>query len=100
MTKQKIIDVLVTHQSELKNFGVKRCGLFGSHMRSEQHENSDIDILVEFEPHQKTFDNFMNLSFYLEELLGKKVDLVTAESLSPYIGPHILAEVEYVRSKT
>lgn len=96
MTKQKIIDILVTHQSEVKKFGVKRCGLFGSHMRGEQRKNSDIDILVEFEPHQKTFDNFMRLAFFLEELFGQKVDLVTVESLSPYIGPHILAEVEYV----
>ena len=96
MTKQKIINILSSHQNDLKKFGVKRCGLFGSHIRDEQRKSSDIDILVEFEPDQKTFDNFMTLAFFLEELLGRKVDLVTAESLSPYIGPHILDEVEYV----
>jgi predicted nucleotidyltransferase len=57
---------------------------------------SDIDLLVEFEPGKKTFDNFMNLSFYLEELLGRKVDILTPQSLSKYIGPHILREAEYV----
>ena len=60
------------------------------------HQNSDVDILVAFEPDQKTFDNFMDLSFFLEDLLGRPVDLVTVEALSPYIGLHILEEVEYV----
>jgi predicted nucleotidyltransferase len=51
--------------------------------------------LVEFEEGRKTFDNFMQLSFLLEEVLQRHVELVTLESLSPYIGPHILREVEY-----
>jgi predicted nucleotidyltransferase len=50
---------------------------------------------VEFEPGRKTFDNFMKLTFLLEDLLHHRVELVTAESLSPYIGPYILEEVEY-----
>ena len=57
----------------------------------------DNDTLVEFEPGQKTFDNYMQLAFFLEELLGRDVDLVTVESLGPYIGPHILREVEYAQ---
>ena len=57
---------------------------------------SDVDILVSFTPEKKTFDNFMHLGFFLEDLLGRTVDLVTTESLSPHIGPHILSEVEYV----
>ncbi|MGH9835584.1 MAG: nucleotidyltransferase family protein, partial [Blastocatellia bacterium] len=56
---------------------------------------SDVDILVEFEPEKKSFDNFMRLSFLLEDLFDRRVDLITTESLSPYIGPHILSEVEY-----
>jgi uncharacterized protein len=47
-------------------------------------------------PGEKTFDNFINLAFFLEDILGRKVDLITKESLSPYIGPRILQEVEYV----
>jgi hypothetical protein len=54
-----------------------------------------VDILVEFDPDQKTFDNFMQLAFFLEDLFDRKVDLITTESLSPYLGPHILREVEY-----
>ena len=83
------------NREHLARFGVKRFGLFGSFVRSEQNEESDVDILVDFDPNEKTFDNFMNLAFFLEELLGRRVDLVTRESLSPHIGPRILAELEY-----
>jgi predicted nucleotidyltransferase len=94
-TKEELLMLMRDHQKEIKRLGVKRCGVFGSFVRAQQDEGSDIDILVEFEPDQKTFDNFMQLAFFLEELLGRNVDLVTSESLSPYIGPHILNEVEY-----
>ena len=66
-----------------------------SYVRGEQRPDSDIDLLVEFEPGRKTFDAFMELSFLLEEVLQHKVELVTVESLSPYLAPHILKEVEY-----
>ncbi len=59
------------------------------------HDQSDVDILVDFDPSKKTFGNFMNLAFFLEDIFGRKVDLVTTESLSPHIGPRILDEVEY-----
>ena len=94
-TKAQLFAALDAHQTQLKRFGVKRCGLFGSFVRDQGSPDSDIDLLVEFEQGQKTFDNFMGLVFYLEDLLGRKIDLVTTESLSPYIGPHILREVEY-----
>ena len=80
----------------LRSFGVRRCGLYGSFQRNEATAASDIDLLVDFEPGQKTFLNFANLRFFLEELLGRKVDLVTPESLSPYAAPDILNEVEFV----
>jgi len=94
-TKQDILEALNQSQSHLRSLGVKRIGLFGSFVRNEQASDSDVDLLVEFEPNQKTFDNFMELSFFLEEILAHKIDLVTTESLSPYIGPYILKEVEY-----
>jgi uncharacterized protein len=94
-TKQDILEALSQSQSHLRSLGVRRIGLFGSFVRNEQVADSDIDLLVEFEPEQKTFDNFMELSFFLEEVLGHKIELVTTESLSPYIGPYILKEVEY-----
>lgn len=94
--KDHIFSVLQTHHSELRQLGVRRYGLFGSFVRNEQHSGSDVDILIEFEPHQKNFQHYMQLAFFLEDVLGRKVDIVTPESLSPYIGPNILNEVEYV----
>jgi predicted nucleotidyltransferase len=93
--KREIFALLGENESQLRRLGVSRCGLFGSFTRNEQNDMSDVDILVEFEDGKKSFDNFMALAFFLEELFGRKVDLLTPESLSPYIGPHILKEVEY-----
>jgi uncharacterized protein len=93
--KRQIFERLRDHHTELKKFGVRRFGLFGSFRRGRQTGESDVDLLVEFESGQKSFDNFMRLSFFLEDLLGRKVDLITPESLSPHIGPKILREVEY-----
>jgi hypothetical protein len=94
-TKEQIFALLQQHGAQLKNFGVKRCGLFGSFLREQPSAISDVDLLVEFEPGQKTFDNFMHLAFFLEETFGRKVDLLTPESLSRHIGPKILREVVY-----
>jgi uncharacterized protein len=95
-TKDEILAFLRENSERLRLLGVRRIGLFGSFARNEAGPESDVDLLVEFVPDKKTFDNFMALSFFLEELFGRKVELVTSESLSPYIGPHILKEVEYV----
>jgi uncharacterized protein len=94
-TKQDVLNILHQNRDRLKALGVSRIGLFGSFVRGEHHPDSDIDLLVEFEAGQKTFDAFMELSFLLEEILQRQIELVTVESLSPYIGPHILKEVEY-----
>ncbi len=84
--------ILEEHKTEIKErFSVKSIGVFGSYARDEHKESSDVDILVEFE--ETTFDNFMDLLFFLEELFGKKVDLVTTGGLSSHIGPHIRREV-------
>ena len=94
--KNDILLLLQRHQDAFKELGVKRLGLFGSFVRGEQNDSSDVDVLVEFEPGCKTFDNFIRTAFLLEELLGRRVELVTPEALSPYLKPHILREVEYV----
>ncbi len=87
-----VIDILKSHEREIKKrFGVKRIGLFGSSARGEQKDTSDVDILVEFE--EPTFDNFMNLAFFLEDLFSRRVELVTPDSLSPYIAPYVKKEV-------
>ena len=95
--KEEVLTIIRKHQQEIRDLGVRRCGFFGSFVREQNTEQSDVDILVEFEPGQKTFDNYMRLAFFLEDLLGRDVDLVTVESLSPYIGPYILNEVEYAQ---
>jgi len=94
--KEFIFQRLIEERKRLASLGVKNIGLFGSFARGDQTSLSDIDLLVEFLPENHTFDNFMELIFFLEELLGRKVELVTPEALSPYIGPHILKEVERV----
>jgi len=87
-----VITVLKKHEPEIKDeFHVKRIGLFGSYVRHEENEESDIDILVEFE--EPTLHNFMGLIYYLEKLFSRKVDLVTQKSLSPYLRPIVEKEV-------
>ena len=95
-TKDRVLSLIEGHQGQIRAFGVKRLGLFGSFARGQQDDGSDVDLLVEFDSGKKTFDAFIRLAFFLEELLGRRVELVTPESLSPYIGPRILNEVKYV----
>lgn len=95
-TKEDILEVVLRERKRLAKLGVVSIGLFGSFVRGDQNPESDIDLLVEFSPSKHTFDNFMDLSFLLEDLLGHKVEIITPEALSPYIGPHILKEVERV----
>lgn len=95
-TRGDVLGAIEAHRSELRQLGIKRLGLFGSFARNEAREDSDVDILVEFEQGCKTFDNFMQAVFLLEQVLGRRVELITPESLSPYLRPHILKEVQYV----
>jgi predicted nucleotidyltransferase len=87
---------LSRHKAELKKkFKVKTIGVFGSYVRGEQKRGSDVDVLVEFEEPVGLFA-FMDLEFYLSDLLGVKVDLVSKKALKPYIGEYIKREVVYV----
>lgn len=95
-TREDVLRILQESGDELRALGVRRLGLFGSFRRGEARAASDIDLLVEFEPGEKTFDHFLALSGLLEEAMQRPVDLVTPEALSPHVGPHILREVEYV----
>jgi predicted nucleotidyltransferase len=89
--------ILQEHKNYLvEKFGVIEIAIFGSYARGEQREDSDIDIIVDFKEGYKTFDNYMNLKFYLEELFGKKVDLVIKSAINPRIKPFIIEEAIYV----
>lgn len=95
-SKEAILSLLRKHSADLRKYGVSQLSLFGSFVTDQFDANSDVDFLVEFDQKQKTFDNFMELSFFLEDLLGRKVEIVTPQSLSPHLGPHILKTAEHV----
>lgn len=95
-SKQEIFDALVNSTEELRRLGVDDIRLFGSFLDGIPSDESDVDLLVSFRPGAKNFDHFMELGFFLESLLGRPVELVTHESLSPYLGPRILATSENV----
>lgn len=97
LTKNQIIETLKSKANSLVEFGVLEIGLFGSFYRNEATLSSDIDLLIDLEKEKKTFRNFMSLNYYLEDIFNRKVELVTKQSLSKYIGPHILKEIEYVK---
>lgn len=91
----KIVEMLESREEELKKkYHVRKIGVFGSFARSEQTGASDIDILVEFSEPLDLFE-FIGLQQYLEEALGRKVDLVTVKALKPQLRERILSEVIY-----
>lgn len=79
LTYKEIMSALEKHSDILKKCKVKKIGLFGSYVRGRQEKYSDIDFVVEFK--QPAFDNFMDLVFYLEDLFGRKVDILTPEGI-------------------
>ncbi len=82
------LQILKQNEEEIRTrFSVKRIGIFGSYARHEEREDSDVDVLVEFS--EPTYDNFIELVFHLEALFGKTVELVTMNSLSPYMASSI-----------
>ena len=79
LSRRQIIALLKKNQDVLKKYSVKKIGLFGSYATGRQTKASDIDVLVEFE--RPPLDNFMDLAFYLEDLFGRKVDLLTTTAV-------------------
>ena len=96
LTRADVEARLASTRAEILRLGVRRLALFGSVQRNEARVDSDVDVLVEFEPGQKTFDHLLDLGELLEATLRHPVELVTAESLSPYLRPYILAEAQDV----
>ena len=96
MNREKLLQRLREHKDELqRRFGVKSLAVFGSVARGEAGPDSDVDILVEFES-RATFDRYMGLKFFLEDLLGTRVDLVTRRALKPRLRPYVEREAIYV----
>lgn len=96
-TREYILTTLGSNRNKLARYGIRKLGLFGSYARDEQSPESDIDILLDFDPDHENYDNYMAVYDILEQLFNnEKVEVVTRNGLSPYIGPKILNEVVYV----
>lgn len=94
LKSDEILDFLKRNKQDLEvRFSVKRIGLFGSVLRGSASEKSDVDILVELA--SPTFDHYMDLKFFMEDSLGRPVDLILADSLKPRLKPIIAREVAY-----
>lgn len=92
-----IVETLKKKRNSIQTkYYVKKIGVFGSVIRGQQKKGSDVDILVEFKKMHKDFFNYMRLKYYLEELLGKEVDLVVKKAIKPRLKERILNEVRYV----
>ncbi|MFQ6128534.1 MAG: nucleotidyltransferase family protein [Thermoplasmata archaeon] len=95
-TLSEITEVLRNHEKELKKrYSIKEIGVFGSYLRGDAKEESDLDVLVEFEK-PIGFFKFLELEEHLSDLIGIKVDLVSKKALKPHIGQRILEEVAMI----
>jgi predicted nucleotidyltransferase len=92
-TAQDILDALSQHREELRAMGVRTIGLFGSYCRETPTASSDMDFLVTLE--EPSFDGYMDVKFFLEDLFQCRVDLVLEKTLKSRLRPYILAEVVY-----
>jgi predicted nucleotidyltransferase len=92
-----ILQVIQNNKDRIKGFGVRKIGIFGSYARDEQRPDSDVDLIVEFEEGRKNFDSYMELCFFLEDILHKKVEVLTPEGIDPLIKPGIEKETVYER---
>jgi predicted nucleotidyltransferase len=86
---------ILANRQIIRKYGVNKIGFFGSLVRGQQRKDSDVDLLVFFDEGQLSFDNYMDLNFYLEDLLDARVDLLTPEQISPHIMPYIQKEIRY-----
>ena len=94
--KKDITDIIASNNAQIADFGAKSLGLFGSFVRDQATIESDIDLIVEFLPDQKNYDNFIKLVYFLEDVFDRKVELITKASLSKHLKPHVDKTVEYV----
>jgi len=94
-TREIVLQQLEANRDKIRGLGVKRLGLFGSCARGEATEASDLDFVVELE--KKSFDAYMDVKDFLEELFGCKVDLVMKDAIKPRLREPILKETIYAQ---
>jgi predicted nucleotidyltransferase len=95
-TREQVITKIKANRRALKRYGVKSLALFGSAARDKMRKRSDVDVLVQFD--KSTWANYIGLKFYLEDLLGREVDLVTPKALKPAVKPFVERDLYYVLS--
>ncbi len=94
---KEIIKILRQNYKVISNtYGVVSIAVFGSYAKNKQKKRSDIDIFVELKEKYKTFDNFMELKFFLEKIVGRKIDLLIKESIRDELKSRIFKEAVYV----
>ena len=96
LNRDQAVRILTASEQDIRALGVERLALFGSVLKNNARSDSDVDVLVSFRAGTKTFRNFLALCDLLEAQLGRRVDVLTTESLSPFVGPRILAEAQDV----
>ena len=87
-TRDEILALIAGNRETIRTFGVKTLALFGSAARGEATDSSDLDFIVELD--RKTFDNYMGLKLFLEDLFGRRVDLVLKDAVKPRLREPIL----------
>ena len=96
MTRDDVLDLLRAHKPVLaERFGVTGLALFGSFARDQATDSSDVDILVSFDG-PATSKTYFGVQFYIEDLLGRNVDLVTAKALRSEVRPYVERDMTYV----
>ena len=97
---QYYIEIIKNNLSELQNFGLKRIGIFGSIVTGKPNQDSDLDILIEFEVSKNTYKNLLSIHDLLQNLFTQKIDLVTKDGLSKHIKDSVLNEVVYIEASS
>ena len=96
--KQQIFKLILENRQAFRNLGADRLGLFGSFVRGDQTDSSDIDLIVDFLPGQKNYRNLLKVADLAELLVGREVEVLTHDSISKFIAPYIEKEIEYVKT--
>lgn len=94
--KRLVFSSLVANRLKIRSYGVLKLSVFSNFLKGKNHPQSDIAFLIEFDSGRKTLENFLDLAFFLEDLLGRKVDLLTPKSLGNYLGKEHFSDAEPV----
>ncbi len=95
-TKQELLNVLNANRDKILSFGVERLGLFGSFVRDEADEKSDVDFVVEFKPESNRYKNLSSLYDFLEVLTERKIEVISKDAIKSKRGLRILSTAQYV----